>query len=137
MEYLVFEGLGKTSESNSPTMMGKLPALLGHLGGFRRLGFLAWTDANGASQSHCCHLDRDPTFRGTFPRGRNLGINDFQRGAYSWLDHPANANQVAPKVCFSINGCTKQRDKEALSDKNGKFVCLMFYTLGTSLTLLF
>ena len=88
---MIFEGLGKTSESNSPTMMGKLPALLGHLGGFRRLGFLAWT-ADQRSLKATAAISTDPTFRGTFPRGRNLGINDFQRGAYSWLDHPANAN---------------------------------------------
>ena len=73
-------------------MMGKLPALLGHLGGFRRLGLLAWTDLRQRSLKTTAAISTDPTFRGTFPRGRNLGINDFQRGAYSWLDHPANAN---------------------------------------------
>ena len=51
-----------------------------------------------------------------------MGINDFQRGAYSWLDHPANANQVAPKVCFSIKVHRTKRQRGTVCQKPG--ICL-------------
>ena len=117
-------------------MMGKLPALLGHLGGFRRLGFLAWTDANGASQSHCCHLDR-PNFPWNFPARPQFGHQRLSRRSLFLAWPSCQCQSGCTQSLFSINGCTEQRDKEALSVKNREFICLMFYTFGTSLTLLF
>ena len=119
-------------------MMGKLPALLGHLGGFRRLGFLAWT-ADQRSLKATAAISTET----------QLSV-ELSREAAIWASTTFNAEPILgltilpmpirlhPKFLFLFNnGCTKQRDKEALSDKNGEFVCLMFYTFGTSLTLLF
>ena len=98
-------------------MMGKLPALLGHLGGFRRLGFLAWT-ADQRSLKATAAISTDPTFRGTFPRGRNLGINDFQREPILGL-----TTMLHPKFLFLLMGAqNKETKKHSLTTTGNLFV---------------